>query len=153
EGRHLVRQVMLHEPIEIGRPVLPEIPLERQHVQLAIAAQHGIVQRKEEHQGLRRTYWTINPRFRPVLEDVLYAPGRLSLRAGGPHLPPLQIWGTSTFFYLPPCLRAVKTFYPTTATLSSIRFQRLALLFVVRCSWMEYLLAHELVSPKCSCDS
>jgi hypothetical protein len=75
EGRHVVRYLMVHEPVEVGRTLIPEIPQDRTHAQLGIAMQHGIVQHKEEGQGLRRTYWVINPRFRPVLEDVLYAAG------------------------------------------------------------------------------
>ncbi len=75
EGRHTLRHLMIHEPVEIGRMLLPEIPQDRAYAQLAIAMQRGIVQHKEDVQGLRRTYWIINPRFRPVLEDVLYEGG------------------------------------------------------------------------------
>jgi hypothetical protein len=77
EGGHVLRHLMIHEPIELGRAFIPQISQEHQHAQLAIAMQHGLVQHREEGQGLRRTYWVINPRFRPVLEDVLYESGRL----------------------------------------------------------------------------
>ena len=77
EGRHTLRHLMIHEPVEVGRVFIPEIPQERQHAQLGIAMQHGLVQHREEGQALRRTYWVINPRFRPVLEDVLYKDERL----------------------------------------------------------------------------
>ncbi len=72
EGRHSVRYLMIHEPVEVGRIFIPEIPQNRQHEQLAIAMERGIVQHHVESHGLRRTSWIINPRFRPVLEDVLY---------------------------------------------------------------------------------
>jgi hypothetical protein len=77
EGRHALGYLMIHEPVEVGRVFIPGIPQDRQHAQLAIAMQHGIVQHREERQGLLRTYWIINPRFRPVLEDLLYENGRL----------------------------------------------------------------------------
>jgi hypothetical protein len=77
QGRHVLRHLMIHEPIEVGRVFIPQIPQDSQHAQLAIAMQRGIVQHKEESQGLRRTYWVINPRFRPVLEEVLYEAGSL----------------------------------------------------------------------------
>lgn len=68
---------MIHEPVEVGRMLIPQTPQEPQNAQLGIAMQRGLVQHREEGQGLRRTYWVINPRFRPVLEDVLYEDGRL----------------------------------------------------------------------------
>jgi len=77
EGRHVLRHLMIHEPVEVGRVFIPEVPQERQHAQLGIAMQRGLVQHREEGQSLRRTYWVINPRFRPVLEEVLYEDGRL----------------------------------------------------------------------------
>ena len=76
EGRRVLRHLMIHEPVEVGRVFFPEVPQDRQHAQLAIAMQHGMVQHREERQGLLRTYWVINPRFRPVLEDVLYEQNR-----------------------------------------------------------------------------
>jgi hypothetical protein len=75
EGRHVLRHLMIHEPVEVGRTLVPEVPQDRTHVQLGIAMQRGLVQHKEEGLGLRRTYWIINPAFRPVLEDVLYEGG------------------------------------------------------------------------------
>ena len=77
EGRHVLRHLMIHEPIEVGRAFMPEIPQERQQAQLGIAIQRGLVQQHLEMQAGRSTYWIINPRFRPVLEDVLYQDGRL----------------------------------------------------------------------------
>lgn len=78
EGRHLLRHLMVHEPIEVGRLFLPEIPEQRQSIQLAIAMQRGIVRHKESRQGaLLRTYWIISPQFRPLLEYVLYEKSRL----------------------------------------------------------------------------
>ena len=77
EGRHVLRHLMIHEPVEVGRGFISGIPQVREHEQLGIAMQRGLVQHREEGQGLRRTYWVINPRFRPVLEDVLYKDGRL----------------------------------------------------------------------------
>ena len=75
EGRHVLRHLMLHEPVEVGRTLIPEVPQDRTHAQLGIAMQHGIVQHREERQGTLRTYWIINPRFRQVLEDLLYEGG------------------------------------------------------------------------------
>jgi len=77
EGRHVLRYLMIHEPVEVGRMLIPQTPQEPQNAQLGIAMQRGLVQHREEGHGLRRTYWVINPRFRPVLEDVLYTDGRL----------------------------------------------------------------------------
>jgi len=77
EGRQVLRQLMIREPVEVGRTLVPALSQERQHAQLGVAMQHGLVQHREEGQSLRRTYWIINPRFRPVLEDVLYQDGRL----------------------------------------------------------------------------
>ena len=75
EGRHVLRHLMIHEPVEVGRTLVPEIPQDRTYGQLAIAKERGLVQHKEEGRGLLRTYWIINPKFRKVLEDVLYEGG------------------------------------------------------------------------------
>jgi diguanylate cyclase (GGDEF)-like protein len=75
EGRHVLRHLMIHEPVEVGRTLVPQIPQDRTYAQLAIAKERGIVQHREEGRGLLRTYWIINPKFREVLEDVLYEGG------------------------------------------------------------------------------
>lgn len=75
EGRHVLRHLMIHEPVEVGRTLVPEIPQDRTYAQLAIAKERGIVQHKEEGRGLLRTYWIINPKFRPALQGVLYEGG------------------------------------------------------------------------------
>jgi hypothetical protein len=76
EGRHVLRQLMIHEPVEVGRVFFREIPQDRQQAQLAIATQRGIVQHREERYGLSfRTNWIVNPQFRSVLEDVLFESG------------------------------------------------------------------------------
>ncbi len=75
EGRHVLRHLMIHEPVEVGRTLVPEIPQDRTHAQLAIAKKRGMVQHKEEGRGRVRTYWTINPKFRPALQEVLYEGG------------------------------------------------------------------------------
>ena len=75
EGRHVLRHLMIHEPVEVGRTLVPEIPQDRTYAQLAIAKERGIVQHKEEGRGLLRTYWIINPKFRPALQEVLYEGG------------------------------------------------------------------------------
>jgi hypothetical protein len=72
EGRLALRHLLIHEPIEVGRTFLAEIPQDRLHAQLGIARESGAVQHKEVNNGMRRTYWIINPRFRPVLEEMLY---------------------------------------------------------------------------------
>jgi diguanylate cyclase (GGDEF)-like protein len=77
EGRHVLHHLMIHAPVEIGRTLVSEIPQNRTYEQLEIAVRDGVVRREEETQGLRRTYWTISSRFRPVLEDLLYEDGRL----------------------------------------------------------------------------
>src|SRR5258708_1914053 len=68
EGRHVLRHLMIHEPVEVGRTLVPEIPQDRTHAQLAIAKKRGMVQHKEEGRGRVRTYWTLNPKFRPALQ-------------------------------------------------------------------------------------
>jgi diguanylate cyclase (GGDEF)-like protein len=75
EGRHVLRHLMINEPVEVGRPLLPEVPLDRAFAQLAIAKRHGLVQHKEEGPGRLRTYWIINPKFRHALQVVLYEGG------------------------------------------------------------------------------
>jgi len=75
EGRHVLRHLMINEPVEVGRPLLPEVPLDRAFAQLAIAKQHGLVQHKVEGPGRLHTYWIINPKFRPTLQVVLYQGG------------------------------------------------------------------------------
>jgi hypothetical protein len=75
EGRHVLRHLMINEPVEVRRTLLSEIPQDRTYAQLVIAKQRGIVQHKEEGHGRLHTYWIINPLFRPVLEDVLYEGG------------------------------------------------------------------------------
>jgi hypothetical protein len=72
EGRLVLLHLLKNEPIEVGRAFIPEIPIERTHAQLGIAMQSGVVRHHQERQGLLRTYWVINPRFRPALEDLLY---------------------------------------------------------------------------------
>src|SRR5437868_3712718 len=42
EGWHVLRHLMIHEPVEVGRVFIPEIPQDRQHAQLAVAMQHGL---------------------------------------------------------------------------------------------------------------
>jgi hypothetical protein len=63
---------MHREEVEVGRTFLTDIPQERLHAQLRIAMQAGIVQHREVRHGMLRTYWIINPQFRPILEEVLY---------------------------------------------------------------------------------
>ena len=72
EGRIALRHLMIHEPIEVGRTFTHDITQDRLHAQLGVAMQSAIVQHRVEEHGLRRTYWIINPRFRPILERVLY---------------------------------------------------------------------------------
>ena len=75
EGRHILRHLMIHDPVEVGRTLVPEIPQDRTHAQLAIAKEHGMVQHREEGRGRLRTYWVINPKFRATLQEVLYEGG------------------------------------------------------------------------------
>jgi diguanylate cyclase (GGDEF)-like protein len=75
EGRHVLRHLMIHEPVEVGRTLVPEIPQDRTYAQLAIAKERGLVQHKEEGRGLLHMYWIINPKFRQALQDVLYEGG------------------------------------------------------------------------------
>lgn len=78
EGRHVLRYLLFHEPVEIGRLSFPEIPQDRQYAQIEIAMRNGLLKHKEDRQGaLVRTYWVINPQFRPILESVLYETGML----------------------------------------------------------------------------
>ena len=75
EGRHVLRHLMIHEPVGVWQVFIPEIPQDRQNAQLAIAEQHDIAQQRRQGQNVVHTYWIINPRFRSVLEDVLYEGG------------------------------------------------------------------------------
>ena len=72
DGNHILRHLLIHEPIEVGRPLVPEIPQDRAYGQIAIAMQHSLVQHREDRGAVLRTYWIINPQFRPVLEELLF---------------------------------------------------------------------------------
>ena len=57
EGRHVLRQLMIHERIEVGREIVVlQIPQERQQEQLAIAMQQGVVRHRDESRGGRAPY-------------------------------------------------------------------------------------------------
>jgi diguanylate cyclase (GGDEF)-like protein len=75
DGRHVLRHLMIHEPVEVGRTLDPGVPPETTFAQLAIAKQRGLVQHKVEGHSNLRTYWIINPKFRPALQIVLYEGG------------------------------------------------------------------------------
>ena len=75
DGRHVLRHLMIHEPVEVGRTLDPAVPPDTTFAQLAIAKQHGLVQHKVEGRPNPRTYWIINPKFRPTLQVVLYEGG------------------------------------------------------------------------------
>lgn len=78
QGRHVLRHLLLYEPVEIGTLSFPEIPQDRQYAEIEIAMRGGLIRHREDRQGaLLRTYWVINPQFRPVLENVLYEKGML----------------------------------------------------------------------------
>ncbi len=63
EGRQVLRHLMIHEPVEVGRTLAPEIPQDRTYAQLAIAKNRGIVQHKEEGSGLLGTIGSLTPNF------------------------------------------------------------------------------------------
>jgi hypothetical protein len=57
EGRRMVVHLLKHAPIENLRPVLNDIPMERQQAQLAIARESGIVRLEQDKTGLMHAYW------------------------------------------------------------------------------------------------
>jgi hypothetical protein len=71
-GRRVLLHLLKHEPIEVGRTLLPDATQEAQHAQLGIAIESGVVRHLQERVSSVRTYWVIEKRFRPVLEDLLY---------------------------------------------------------------------------------
>ena len=78
QGAHMLRQLLMRQLIEVGRPIIDDLSIEQQHRQMEIAMRSGIVRHQEQRNGgMLRTYWEINPEYRPVLQDVLYRPNRL----------------------------------------------------------------------------
>lgn len=73
QGRHLLRHLLQHEPIEVGSPFWPGVPIAMQNEQLALAFKRGIIQHRGKRAGVMVwTYYVVNPQFRPVLERVLF---------------------------------------------------------------------------------
>src|SRR5581483_8376567 len=73
QGRFLLRHLLMHEPIEVGRPFTNQTPIEAQNEQMAIAMKSGIVRHDVKRQGaMTWTYFVVNPEFRLVLKKVLY---------------------------------------------------------------------------------
>jgi hypothetical protein len=75
EGKTLLRHLLTHEPIEVGARFKNEINSNVQDQQMHIACDAGIVRRNEVRNGLGnilRTEYVVNPRFGPVLQDLLY---------------------------------------------------------------------------------
>lgn len=72
QGRLLLRHLLMHDPIEVGRP-FGQPSIETQNEQMAIAVRSGIVRLDEKrHGGMVWTYYIVNPEFRPILKKVLY---------------------------------------------------------------------------------
>jgi len=72
-GHLLMRHLLMNQPIEVGRPFMREIPLDRQIEQMGIALESGIVRLDEKRQGaMVWTYYVVNPQHQPVLQKVLY---------------------------------------------------------------------------------
>jgi hypothetical protein len=62
EGHLLLRHLLMHQPIEVGRPFMPEISVERQNAQMAVAFKSGIVRHDEKRQGaMVWTYHVVTP--------------------------------------------------------------------------------------------
>ena len=72
-GHLWLRHLLMHEPIELGRPFIPGIDIEAQNQQMSIAYKGGIIRHDEKRQGaMVWTYFIVTPQFRPVLENILY---------------------------------------------------------------------------------
>jgi hypothetical protein len=73
QGWLLLRYLLMHEPIEILRPFMNEIPAEIRYAQMAIAMSRGVVRHDVKRQGaMTWTNYVVAPQFRPALENVLY---------------------------------------------------------------------------------
>lgn len=74
-GKRLMRHLVEREPLEVGRPFLPDVSADIQYQQLSIAMEMGIIRHHEVRVGsgaLLRTDYEINPQFTSVLRDLLY---------------------------------------------------------------------------------
>jgi hypothetical protein len=72
-GHLLMRHLLMNQPLEVGRPFMREIPLERQIEQMGIALESGIVRLDEKRQAaMVWTYYVVTPQHRPILQKVLY---------------------------------------------------------------------------------
>lgn len=71
EGQLLLKDLLIHGKIECMRPFIPEISMQTQGIQMQIAVNKGIASRQMETDGLRTTFYVVNPQYRPVLERVL----------------------------------------------------------------------------------
>lgn len=73
DGHRVLRHLMTHEPVEVGRMLVTDIPLDQQHAQLGIAMESGVVRHQtERHGSLMETFWIINPKFQKPLQDAIY---------------------------------------------------------------------------------
>jgi hypothetical protein len=75
DGRTLLRHLLTHEPIEIGRRFVPGISQEVQDNQMSIAYGSGVVRHDIVRSGtgmIVRQDYVLNPQFRTVLQDLLY---------------------------------------------------------------------------------
>jgi hypothetical protein len=71
DGQLLLKRLLILRRIECGVQFVPEISIDLQTKQMDIAVNNGIVERQEEHMGLRRTYYVVNAELKVVLQRVL----------------------------------------------------------------------------------
>jgi sensor histidine kinase regulating citrate/malate metabolism len=75
EGRTLLRHLVVNEPLEMGRRFLPQITQDVQDNEISIAYAKGIVRHDMVRAGsgnIVQQNYVINPRFRSVLQDLLF---------------------------------------------------------------------------------
>ena len=71
DGQLLLKWLLIRRRIECGVQFVPEISIEVQTKQMDIGVNNGIVERQEEHIGLRRTYYVVSAELKLVLQRVL----------------------------------------------------------------------------------
>lgn len=71
DGQILLSHLLRLGKIECPRQFIPEISLDVQNKQMEIAVKNGMVLSEQEQGGQQRTYYWVNPEFRPALKKVL----------------------------------------------------------------------------------
>lgn len=73
DGKKVVRYMLLHEPVEVGRTPVPDVHSDEQATILNGLFQEGILRHETKRQrAMTWNYWVIAPQFKEVLKDILY---------------------------------------------------------------------------------